>query len=146
MGGQFGDGTTTQRNAFVKVVDSGVKEVIAGLYWSALLNDKNELCVTGYNLSARSGLVIKRMLSVSTRSAIRVREVPVEVECDASVLSRTTIDRIYDYQSQHYQDQYHDRLHFFQDCLLSSHPDFFFSSFLILSYFGCFFEHIGTEI
>ena len=33
----------------MKVVDGGVKEVRTGQYFSVLLNDKHELCVTGYN-------------------------------------------------------------------------------------------------
>merc|ERR1719174_2093960 len=47
--GQLGDGTKTQRTKFVKVVDGGVKEVRAGQLFSVLLNDKHELCVTGWN-------------------------------------------------------------------------------------------------
>ena len=53
--GQLGDGTKTQRNKFVKVVDGGVKEVRTGQYFSVLLNDKHELCVTGYNLYGSLG-------------------------------------------------------------------------------------------
>merc|ERR1712032_1235402 len=53
--GQLGDGTVTQRPKFVKVVDGGVKEVRAGQLFSVLLNDKNELCVTGGNLFGTLG-------------------------------------------------------------------------------------------
>jgi len=179
--GQLGDGTKTQRTKFVKVVDGGVKEVSSAVFSSVLLNDKNELCVTGWNnngqlgtgeshtkpthLGAKAdvigykcyarpggcpatgtrcgpqfnqvlaGLILqfsatKTMAGVAIPRATATHSlrrhmthlpsrpianpVPVEVECDASVLSRTTIDRIYDYQSHYYQDQYHDRLHFFR--------------------------------
>ena len=53
--GQLGDGTKTQRTKFVKVVDGGVKEVRAGQLFSVLLNDKHELCVTGYNKNGMLG-------------------------------------------------------------------------------------------
>ena len=48
--GQLGDGTKSKNNGgeFVKVVNGGVKEVVTGQYFSVLINDKNELCVTGY--------------------------------------------------------------------------------------------------
>ena len=53
--GQLGDGTKTQSNKFVKIVDGGVKEVRAGQYFSVLLNDKHELCVTGDNYHGMLG-------------------------------------------------------------------------------------------
>jgi hypothetical protein len=36
------------QKTFVKVVDSGVKEVSSGKWTTVLLNDKDELCVAGY--------------------------------------------------------------------------------------------------
>merc|ERR1712032_1218467 len=40
---------------YVKVVDSGVEEMCSGNGHSVLLNDKNQLCVTGYNHKGQLG-------------------------------------------------------------------------------------------
>jgi hypothetical protein len=53
--GQQGDGTITDKKLFEKIVDSGVKEVATGQGHSALLNDKDELCVFGYNAQGQLG-------------------------------------------------------------------------------------------
>ena len=53
--GQLGDGTKTQRTKFTKVVNGGVKEVSSAVFSSVLLNDKNELCVTGWNNNGQLG-------------------------------------------------------------------------------------------
>ena len=50
--GQLGDGkqgSNVMSTTFIKVVDSGVKEMANGYLHSVLLNDKGELCVTGHN-------------------------------------------------------------------------------------------------
>merc|ERR1712222_215342 len=53
--GQLGDKTIVDKHTWVKVVEEGVKEVSNGDSHSVFLNDKNELCFTGYNGNGQLG-------------------------------------------------------------------------------------------
>ena len=53
--GQLGDGSTTDRNTFVKVTSSGMKAMAAGFGHSMVLTKDDSLWATGWNLYGQFG-------------------------------------------------------------------------------------------
>ena len=55
MHGQLGDGSTTDRNSFVKVMLGGVKAVAAGFGHTMVLSQDESVWATGWNLYGQFG-------------------------------------------------------------------------------------------
>ena len=53
--GQLGDGTTTDRRSFVKVVSSGVTAIAGGYAHSIVLKKDGSVWTTGYNENGQLG-------------------------------------------------------------------------------------------
>ena len=52
--GELGDGTNENKNSFVQVIDSGVKEIAAGGHHSLILKEDGSLWGSGWNVTANS--------------------------------------------------------------------------------------------
>ena len=53
--GQLGDGTTTNRYTFVKVIDSGVQAMTGGWLHTIVMKQDGSLWTTGYNENGELG-------------------------------------------------------------------------------------------